>query len=136
MGVEFTGFLRCRGWEILVWLENPILSMILQKRGWFSWFWGFFRFGGFSRGKKVEISGFRRQKSGFFGSKTGFSGFGAKKLMGTRVLAKTHFFSSEIDSRFSYFSTFSKSQLRFGARSFGARSLLYSRTCVYALIKW
>jgi hypothetical protein len=57
--------------------------------------------------------------------------------MGTRVLAKTHFFSSEIDSRFSYFSTFSKSQLRFGARSFGARSfgarsLLHSRTCVYA----
>ncbi len=91
---------------------------------------GFFRFGGFSRGKKVEISGFRRQKSGFFGSKTGFSGFGAKKLMGTRVLAKTRFSRLEIDSRFSYFSTFSKSQLRFGARS-----LLHSRTCVYALIK-
>ncbi len=68
----------------------------------------------------------------FSGQKPVFRGLGAKKLMGTRVLAKTHFFSSEIDSRFSYFSTFSKSQLRFGARSFGARSLLYSRTCVYA----
>ena len=52
--------------------------------------------------------------------------------MGTRVLQKTGFFLNEILVTFSYFSTFSKSQLRFGARSFGARSLLYSRTCVYA----